>query len=269
VIELLTDPLVAAQRVLFVLTLLVQIVALRRAWTCRSRFEPTDAARTTWSFITLFLAVRVLAELRLSTLYFDLVPEVIQASELARTIYVVVLRYLYTASDILLVIALVGVVRAYRSLGLHFRTERSDHALMMLVMAFPLVVWLLRHRMTNFLGGQDPTIVVYRLVAVTVTTVVVILCIVIWRYVRQMGGGVLARVWRAVVVAGLARAGSFVTLAIVSTWSLAWANLAEQVLLLAFAIAWIAAAGRQHAILDYVRANRAERRSEPTARPLP
>jgi hypothetical protein len=250
-IELLADPRVAAQRALFVITVVLEVLALQQAWRCRTGFARGDPGRTLWSLIATFLAVRVLAELRLMTLYFDLVPEVIARSDVAVQVYVVVLRYLYTASDLLLAIALFAMIRSYRSLGLHFGVQRRDRATIAVVMALPVVAWLLRHRLTAFIDGDDQSIAVYRLVAVTVSAVIAALCIVVFRYVSQMGGGALAKVWRAAVVAGVARAASFVVLAVVSIASAAWASLAEQALLVVFATAWIVAARRQREVLAY------------------
>jgi hypothetical protein len=251
VIELLADPRVAGQRVVFVVTLLLELVALVGAWRCRRGFELGDPGRRLWSLVSGFLLVRILAELRLTTLYFDLVPESVASSEAASYVYVVVLRYLYTTSDVILVVALLSMIRSYRSLGLHFRVQRRDWAIIAMVLVLPAVAWLLRHRLHAFLLGDDPTIVTYRLVAVTISALVAALCIVMLRYVLQMGGGALARVWSAVVVAGVARAVSFVVLAVVTVWSSVWASFGEQLLLLVFAAAWIVAARRQRAILDY------------------
>jgi hypothetical protein len=247
----LAEPVVAAQRVTFVLTLALEVVALQHAWRCRSAFDREDPGRTLWSLISAFLFVRVLAELRLTTLYFDWVPEAIARSTPALDVYVVGLRYLYTASDVLLVGALVTMIRSYRALGLHFRIERRDMAIMAAVLSLPAITWLLRHRLTAFVDGDDPTIVIYRLVAVTISALIAALCVVVLRYVLQMGGGALARVWMAVVVAGVARAASFVVLAVVTMASVAWGSLAEQALLLVFACAWIIAARRQREVLEY------------------
>jgi hypothetical protein len=84
--------------------------------------------------------------------------------------------------------------------------------------------------------------VVYRLVAVTVGAVIGSLCIVVRRYASQMGGGAVARVWNMVVVAGVARDGSFLALALISSLSKPAATFVEQYLLWAFSCCWLIAA---------------------------
>lgn len=244
--ELLGDPLLVGQRTLFVLTLILELVAVLGAARCRATFEPGDDGRTLWTLVTAFLGLRLVAELRLATLYFDLVPDAIASSEIASFVYVVVFRYLYTVSDLLVATALILAIRTYRSLGLHFRLERGDRAAIVALASLPLVAMSLRQELTGFLGTDDPSIVIYRLVAVTLASAIAMLCLIILRFVRQMGGGALARVWSAIAVAGLARAGSFVVLGLVAASSVRWGDLAEQTLLLLFALAWVFATRAQH-----------------------
>jgi hypothetical protein len=230
-------------RGLFVATVAVQLAALVGAARSRSGFQPDDLGHRTWSLFTAFLAIRLLAELRLATLYFGLGPTEEGAW---RTFYVVVLRYLYTVSDALVILGLVAMIRGLRGLGLHFELRQRERIAMLLVAAMPPIAFALHERLTGFVGlSDDRSILVYRLVAVTITAFVAMLCIAILRYVRQMGGGAVARVWGAVVLAGLARAASFVTLAIVGVWSRPWADVAEQSLLMIFALAWWRASRQQ------------------------
>jgi hypothetical protein len=237
--------LVVVQRVLFVGTLAIELLALLGAAQCRARFERGDPGRTTWTLFTAFLAVRVIAELRLFTLYFELVPG-LQGTAWG-TFYVVVLRYLYTVSDLCVVVGLVGMIRALRGLGLSFSLRPSDLVAMVLVAALPVVAFVLRERLTRTAAlAADEAILAYRMIAVSLTAIVAMLCIAILRYARQMQGGALARIWGAIVVAGLARTASFVALAIVGG---TWGNIAEQVLLVVFALAWLRAGQEQRRLL--------------------
>ena len=248
------DPLHVLHRALFVVTLVVQAAALRGAARCRAGFAPGDLGHRTWSLFTAFLAIRLLAELRLATLYFGLGPTEDGAW---RTLYVVVLRYLYSVSDALVILGLLGMIGGLRGLGLHFALRQRDRIAMLLVAGMPPIAFVLHERLTGFVGLEnDRSILIYRLVAVTITAFVAMLCIAILRYVRQMGGGALARVWGAVVVAGLARAASFVALAIVGVWSRAWADVVEQSLLLLFALAWWQAVRAQRRLGDDATAHR-------------
>jgi hypothetical protein len=233
--------------ILFVGTVLLTLVAFGGALRCRAGFGPDDLGRRTWTFFAAFLGIRILAELRLFTIYFDLVPEL---SNAGRVFYIVVLRYLYTLSDLMMIAGLVSTIRGYRGLGLHFAVQRRDEIGIAVLAVLPIAAFVLRDHLTVFVTARDDqAILVYRLVAVTVTAVVAALCIVILRYVRQMGGGALARVWGAVVVAGLARAASFVALAAVTSVSSAWGDVVEQTLLLVFAAAWLTAAGLQRRLI--------------------
>lgn len=68
----------------------------------------------------------------------------------------------------------------------------------------------------------------------------------------EMGGGAVARVWNMVVVAGIARAGSFLILALLSRWSLVGAQFAEQYAIWIFAGCWLIAALCQQEVLPRV-----------------
>lgn len=237
-------------RMLFLGTVLVQIVALHQARRVRQRFDPDDRGRLTWTLITLFLLVRIVAELRLTTLYFGLVPGFLANSEAGMFVYKVGLRYLYTASDLLAIAALVSAIAAYRAVGLHFRLRPVDYAIALGVALVPAGSFVLRGNLDAFLHGEDPTIVTYRLVAVCVGAVVAGLSLVLLRYVAQMGGGALAAVWGAAALAGVARTFSFLVLALLSSRWLELAELAEQTLLWAFACGWLIAASSQRALLE-------------------
>jgi len=76
---------------------------------------------------------------------------------------------------------------------------------------------------------------------------------VVRRYAVQMGGGLLAGVWNAVVTAGIARVSSFVLLALLAGVSTEIGEFVEQALLWVFAGYWLIAILRQQELADYMR----------------
>jgi len=240
---------IAWQRGLFLATLLVQLLALVASASARRGFEPGDPGRTTWSLIVAFLFVRLLAETRLATLYFEVLPDFITASVRLHFVYLSVLRYLYTVGDLLFAVAVVTTIRSFRATGLGFSLRASDWVLMAVVAAMPVTAFVLREDFGIAALRGDTTILAYRLTAITLGAVVAILCIVVYRYVRQMQGGAVSRVWGAMVLAGIARALSFLALAVVAGTSPSTGEVVEQLALWVFACSWWLAALQQRKIL--------------------
>jgi hypothetical protein len=243
-----TDAAKQVTLVLFAATLLVEIFALYQAVKSLKLFAPSDVGYLTWTLIVAFLVVRVTAELRLATLNFDLAPKYSADSSTGVFFYVVVLRYLYTISDLLFVGALATTIRAYQKIGLIFSLLKRDYVYLMMVWMMPVVAYIFRENLLYSSLG-DRHIGTFRLVTVTTCALIVSLCIVIHRYVSQMGGGAIARVWRTVAAAGAARALSFLSLALLSSLWLPGALFFEQYLLWGFACCWLIAAIYQQEVV--------------------
>jgi hypothetical protein len=226
----------------FVVGLLLEVVAFLGASGVRRDFDPDDAWRTVWTLIAAFLGVRILAELRLATLLFGLVPFHYEGAPTWLFVYVVVFRYLYTVSDLLFLWALVLTIRSYKDSGFDFRVTPRDYAFMAPLVIAPVIAYELRHMLT--LTG-DTYLTGYRLVAVTINMALACLCIVVRRYALQMGGGAVARVWTAVVLATAARVASFVSVAVVAqllpTGAIVASDFVEQYLITIFAACWVLA----------------------------
>jgi hypothetical protein len=236
--------------VLFGATVLVEVVALRQALSARKLFSPSDSGRLTWTLIVLFLVVRLAAEARLTTLNFQIVPKYTDGGSAGLFFYTIVLRYLYTLSDVLFLCALATTIRAYKSTGLRFELMRRDYLYILLVWAMPALTYVFRDNLVNpNITTADSHIATYRLVAVIVGAAIATLCLVVRRYVVQMGGGAVARVWNMVVVAGISRVASFLCLALLSDWWRAGAAFAEQHLLWVFSCCWLLAALYQQEVL--------------------
>ena len=237
---------------LFAATVVVELLALSQAISARKLFSPSDSGRLTWSLISAFLIVRLLAEARLTTMNFELVPRYSEDISGGLFFYLIVLRYLYTASDLLFIGALVTTIRAYKSTGLKFKLMAIDWVYIAIIWLMPLVTYLFRANLIYSSVGVDNYIAVYRLVAVSVGALIASLCLVVRRYVVQMGGGAVARVWGAVVTAGIVRAASFLVLALFTGWSKVSAGFAEQYLLWIFASCWLIAALYQREVIPRV-----------------
>ena len=237
---------------LFAMTVLVEVFALAQFVRARRAFAAGDPGYVTWTLIVVFMAVRLVAEARLLTLSFNLLPEYHEGAASALFFYIVVLRYLYTASDLLFVGALLTTIRSYKSTRLPFKLLPVDYFYVLALCALPVVTFIFRGNLIRAaIANPDGYMMIYRLVAVSVGAVIASLCIVVRRYASQMGGGAVARVWNLVVVAGVARGGSFLALALLSGWSKPAATFVEQYLLWAFACCWLMAALYQSAIFAH------------------
>lgn len=236
---------------LFALTILVELFAVVQFARVRKAFSPSDPGYMTWTLIIAFMIVRLVAEMRLLTLNLELVPQYRDGSSGALFFYIVVLRYLYTASDLLFIGALVTTARSYKSTGLPFKLLPVDYLYILGLCALPVVTYIFRANLIqSAVTGTDGYILTYRLVAVSVGAVIASLCVVVRRYALQMGGGAVARVWGMVVIAGVARDGSFLALALITNWSKSGAGFVEQYLLWVFAGCWLLAALHQREVFS-------------------
>jgi hypothetical protein len=228
---------------LFGLTVLLEAAGLAQFFKARKVFARGDAGYTTWTLIIAFMIVRLIAEARLMTLTYGLVPEYRNSASGGLFFYTVVLRYIYTVSDVLFIAALATTIRSYKSTGLPFKLLPIDYLYILALCALPLITFVFRVNLIQAaIANPDNYMMVYRLVAVSVGAIIASLCIVVRRFASQMGGGAVARVWNMVVIAGVARDGSFLALALLSSWSKFAATFAEQYLLLVFACGWLLAA---------------------------
>jgi len=245
-----------AVKCLFALTVLVEVVALAQAISAKKLFSRGDAGYLTWTLIVAFLMIRLIAELRLITLTFNLVhvPGNIDMASPGLFFYVVWLRYLYTLSDLLFIGALVSAIRTYKMTGLTFNLEVADYIYILLVLAVPSLTYIFKSNLGSAgLITLDNYIATYRLVAVLFGGAIAALCLAVRRYASQMGGGAVARVWNAVVVAGIARDASFLTLALISRSWRPVAEFGEQYLLFVFAVCWLLAGLYQQEIVPGAR----------------
>ncbi len=236
-------------KVLFSTTVLFEIVALFQIAQARKLFSRSDHGYLTWTLILAFIIIRLVAEARLTTMNLEMVPQYTDSSPAWLFFYRIVLRYIYTVSDLFFVAALVTTIRSYKSTGLKFGLLKQDYLYMLLLWTMPVITFIYRENLFSAAAGNDQYIPTYRLVAVTVGALIASLCLVVRRYALQMGGGAVARVWNTVFVAGIARDASFLALALMSGWSKAGAQFTEQYLLWIFTGCWLIAALYQREVL--------------------
>jgi hypothetical protein len=235
---------------LFGATVLVEVLVLAQAMAARRMFSASDHGHLTWTLIAAFLVVRLVAEVRLTTLNFSMVPRYTENAPQALFFYIIVLRYLYTLSDLLFIGALITTIRTYKGTALTFELLGRDYFYMVLIWAMPLLTLAFRNNLIySNQAGTDRNIGTYRLVGVTVGALIASLCLAVRRYALQMGGGAVARVWSAVVTAGIARAASFLALALLSNAWRPGAAFIEQYLLWVFSCCWLIAALYQREVL--------------------
>ncbi|HEY7547294.1 MAG TPA: hypothetical protein VID27_20535, partial [Blastocatellia bacterium] len=180
---------------LTVAVLVVEMLALAQIVRVRALFARADAARLTWTLLAGFLLVRVLSDIRLIAGFFNLFST-----------GGFNFLYFYTVSDLIFIAALSTTIRLYKSTGLKFEIKAVDYLYIAGAWAIAVATVL-----AAYYQGQATdfsSITGYREVAVTVGGVIVSLGLVVRRYVAQMGGGAVARVWNTVVIASVARDAS-------------------------------------------------------------
>jgi hypothetical protein len=237
--------------ILFIATILVEVFALTQFVRARRAFSTGDPGYLTWTLIVAFMVVRLIAEARLLTLNVNMVPQYQEGASALLFFYIIVLRYLYTVSDLLFIGALFTTIRSYKNTGLPFNLVAQDYFYIFALWMLPVVTYTFRANLIeSSVTGNDGYIATYRLIAVTVGAVIASLCIVVRRYALQMGGGAIAQVWNTVVIAGVVRDGSFLALALISIWSKTAAGFVEQYLLWIFAGCWMLAGLYQNAVIS-------------------
>ena len=226
-------------------TVAVEIAALAYAVRLWRGFVPDEPNRRLWALFAGCLALRCLAELRLWSLHLGLV----HPTGVAYAVYVVGLRYVFTASDVLFGAGLVVALRTYRATGLPFRLRARDFVLMAAMLALPAAGILVSPKLNAwFLPEAGNQVRTFRFVQICVNTAVAALCIAVRRFAADLGGGVLARMWTYVWIAGVAHAASFLVFAGLSLWWPPGADLFEQYLLWVYGACWLLATLRQRVL---------------------
>lgn len=226
---------------LFGATLTVELVALVLVLRGRAHLQPGDDAHGTWTLLAAALGTRLLAELRVGVLYLDAIPAAIADRPLARDIFVMGLRYLYTLGDLLLLVALWTARRSFERSGLGYSLRPRDLGALAVLAPLPVVTWAAQAALQS--DPTDPGIFMFRVISVVVGSVVSAMCLGLVSLSLQMGGGVLAWIWGSLAVAGIARVFAFVAASGLQALGVPTSTVVEQGLLWTFACAWLLAAG--------------------------
>lgn len=222
---------------LFLATLTVEVAGVVVAFLGRRRLAVGDPGRRAWTWTGVALLLRLIAELRLATLYLSVVPGFIFDNPLLWDIYLLGLRYLYALSDLALLPALLAIRRGLQSTGLDFHLRPRDAILLVLLPPLPVTVYLLQAALAT--GPVDAGIHTFRLVGASVGMLVSGVCVVLASPALQMGGGAWAWIWGAAAAAGLARGLAFAAAAIAPSFPVML--VLEQALLWTFACGWLLA----------------------------
>ena len=129
---------------LFIATVVVELAAVVVAFAGRARLSPEDPGRRAWTWIGVGLLLRLLAELRLATLYLDAVPGFISGDDRVWAVYFFGLRYLYTLADLALLKGLLAIRRDLLSTGLDFHLRPRDALMLVVLPPLPVTVYLLQ-----------------------------------------------------------------------------------------------------------------------------
>ncbi|MBN2493121.1 MAG: hypothetical protein JXR96_00915 [Deltaproteobacteria bacterium] len=235
-----------ALHLLFAASVAVELMALVVVVVVCRAHEPGEPIRRTWILLAACLAVRLLAELRLGTLYLGWGPE---GGSGLYVFYVIGLRYLYTASDLLFAAGLVSAMLSYRATGLPFGATWREGVYLAGILALPVLAFLLSPTMNAwFLPEAGDQVKIFRFTQVCVGSAVACLCVVLRRFALQMGAGALGRVWTAVWIGGLAHVASFLVFALMEAVWPESAELFEQYALWIYAGCWLVASAQQREI---------------------
>lgn len=235
-----------AYQYLFGPTVLLEIVILILAIRVRGHFRTAEPARLVWTLVVAYFSLLVLAELRLSLIYLGWETGFTADSPALSVFFYDVLRYLYIGADLLFIGALIVNIRNFKSTGLPFSVQPLDYGYIVLFLAMPFASLLLHEDMAlDTVFGTDRALQIFRIISVSTNTLIACLCIVVRRYSLQMGGGLLAGVWNAIVWAGIASAASYLVLAVLSVHWAEGAEFYEQYFLWIYAGCWILGIFRQ------------------------
>jgi hypothetical protein len=227
----------ALRLTLFLATLAVEAAVVVAAFAGRARLAPDEPARRTWMWIGVGFTLRLIAELRLATLYLDIVPEFVTNTPWVWIVYFFGLRYLYTVADLALLAALLATRRALLSTGLDFQLRPRDALVLVLLPPLPVTVYLLQSVFLTV--SPDPGLHSFRIISAGIGALVSGACVVLASPALQMGGGAWAWIWGTAAAAGIARALAFAAAAVAPTFPVA--ILIEQALLWTFACGWLLA----------------------------
>jgi hypothetical protein len=175
--------------------------ALLAYWSARS-FGPGQTARRAWIFIAIMPLSDAIAYLAYT------MPDYLGVQSKSGML-VGVATGLLSVTRILAAVAFFAIFRVYRRSGLRLNLRARDYLAMVLVTLMEVVALLFSSSGARASGGPE----LQKLVLITAIPMIValvpcsVLGVVIWRYTTQMGGGLVAKAWRANLLYGIAWLG--------------------------------------------------------------
>jgi hypothetical protein len=187
------------------------------AFAASRHFDRGETARRVWQLIA-FMALADCGVLISFTL-----PRIIGSFEGAVTLTLLTSVLTALSRGLLLPLALWMVVRIYRGIGLGFHLERWDYLPMvafagMGILSLALVGSVARSQV--FSG--DPGLVRFlRLIGLLLLPALVlssVFGVMTWRYAKQMGGGLVAKAWQAILLCTVLWLARFAFLGVLTQW---------------------------------------------------
>jgi hypothetical protein len=166
------------------------------AYITAKRFAGSDKGRWVWLLIGFAGTVDCL----MFVLF--LLPRLLGMREMMNTLAVVVTA-LIVLSRIAVAIALFMMVQLYRKTGLGFGIERRDYAVMAFltvagIVAVALSSSIARSQVSDSGLARDIQLIGFPLIPALALSSV--LGVVVWRYAKQMGGGLVAKAWYSILL---------------------------------------------------------------------
>jgi len=187
------------------------------AFAAARHFDRGETARRVWLLIA-FMALADCGVLISFTL-----PRIVGAFEGAVTLTLLTSILTALSRGLFLPLALWMVVRIYRGIGLGFHLERWDYLPMiafagMGVLSLALVGSVARSQL--FIG--DPGLVRFlRAVGLLLLPALVlssVFGVMTWRYAKQMGGGLVAKAWKSILLCTVLWLARFACLGVLTQW---------------------------------------------------
>lgn len=191
----------------------VGLAAAMLAFLSARRFEPGQTARRVWMLMALMPLADVITLIAQSLARLTGSP---------RGVYLLIggSTALTSLSRILAAVAFFMMLRVYRQSGLKLKLRAIDYAAMTLIVVAGIISVALSDRVAGLMSRADADL--QRIVLLTGVPLVVALIpcavfgVMIWRWADEMGGGLVAKAWRNVLlysviwIARLAYAGILV-----------------------------------------------------------
>jgi len=162
-------------------------------------FAPGQTARRAWTFIAIMPMADAVA-------YAAFTMGDVLGTHSRSAILIGIATALLSVTRIMATVAFVGIVRLYRKTGLHLYLRARDYLAMVLVTALEVIALLFSSSGARASGGPElQSLVLWLSIPLVIALAPCsVLGVIIWRYTTIMGGGLVAKAWRANLLYGAA-----------------------------------------------------------------